>query len=545
MNLGTAAAVDQVPERQPSLTFPVEDLSPNDFLPRYSIATSSDPPIVAALSDQSQSASSTKDYHRQATPSPTTAHHPMADDSDIRYEPSRHVDYLSHDWLETDIWTSWRYVSRENKKDFTNGARLENASWRTWAKSKYKLKTISPEELNWLKDCDVTWLYGPLTPSASTKISSPFVKKELQGANSQNRPPMQHSSSYSASKPILKKRSMSELMLNQHLSKPAVDNWNHPSPYHRTRAPQTPLYDSTSDKLGEFLMPDSDGGSYFPDVTSPHWTASGAGSTKKKIHFNDRVEQCIAVDVKDEDEEDDDRRLSGVAEANHADNDESDGSSDDSEGGIVIGGGRSAKWSGASASSSSEQLDLGAVDAAPSSIAKLPATTLKATVEETQSPRGQSYSSSFSAFSSMVRQPSSTSNDDDSDDMSDGDDFGYEADAFHYAAQQQVPAQQTEPVRAQPPPTSSYSSSMPVSAPIAVPQKPGALSIDGHSMRGILDDADSDQSTASSRRSDEYDEDDEDEIGEDVDGGLLGTVTEVVSTAKDIVGFVWNVGWRR
>jgi hypothetical protein len=28
-------------------------------------------------------------------------------------------------------------------------SRLENASWRTWAKSKYRLRTISPETLNW------------------------------------------------------------------------------------------------------------------------------------------------------------------------------------------------------------------------------------------------------------------------------------------------------------------------------------------------------------------------------------------------------------
>jgi hypothetical protein len=28
-------------------------------------------------------------------------------------------------------------------------ARLENASWRTWAKQRNKLKTISPETLNW------------------------------------------------------------------------------------------------------------------------------------------------------------------------------------------------------------------------------------------------------------------------------------------------------------------------------------------------------------------------------------------------------------
>jgi Fungal protein of unknown function (DUF1752) len=63
--------------------------------------------------------------------------------------PSRQVDYLSHDWQEPDIWASWRYVRKEKAGYPQNAARLENASWRTWAKSKYKLKTITPETLNW------------------------------------------------------------------------------------------------------------------------------------------------------------------------------------------------------------------------------------------------------------------------------------------------------------------------------------------------------------------------------------------------------------
>jgi hypothetical protein len=73
---------------------------------------------------------------------------PSADDSLIEDEPSRHVDYLSHDWKEEDIWSSWRYVT-SRRNDYSNGVRLENASWRTWAKAKYNLKTISPESLNW------------------------------------------------------------------------------------------------------------------------------------------------------------------------------------------------------------------------------------------------------------------------------------------------------------------------------------------------------------------------------------------------------------
>lgn len=73
---------------------------------------------------------------------------PAADDSSVEDEPSRHVDYLSHEWREEDIWASWRYVATR-RKDYSNGARLENASWRTWAKAKHNLGTISPETLNW------------------------------------------------------------------------------------------------------------------------------------------------------------------------------------------------------------------------------------------------------------------------------------------------------------------------------------------------------------------------------------------------------------
>jgi hypothetical protein len=71
------------------------------------------------------------------------------DDSAVRSQPSRHVDYLSHNWKEEDIWSSWKLIVSK-RKAYNNSARLENASWRTWAKSKNRLKTVSPETLNWL-----------------------------------------------------------------------------------------------------------------------------------------------------------------------------------------------------------------------------------------------------------------------------------------------------------------------------------------------------------------------------------------------------------
>ena len=85
------------------------------------------------------------------TPTPNSEAEPMTiseDDSAARQEPSRHVDYLSHEWREEDIWASWRHIVSK-RKVYGERSRLENASWRTWAKSKYRLRTVTPEKLNW------------------------------------------------------------------------------------------------------------------------------------------------------------------------------------------------------------------------------------------------------------------------------------------------------------------------------------------------------------------------------------------------------------
>jgi hypothetical protein len=76
---------------------------------------------------------------------------PVNDDQAIEDQPTRHVDYLSHEWREEDLWSSWRYIV-SRRKAYTNSVRLENASWRTWIKTKYRLKTVSPETLNWYVD---------------------------------------------------------------------------------------------------------------------------------------------------------------------------------------------------------------------------------------------------------------------------------------------------------------------------------------------------------------------------------------------------------
>jgi hypothetical protein len=83
------------------------------------------------------------------TPMTTPDPMPMSeDDTAVRKEPSHHVDYLSYEWREEDIWSSWRHIV-EHRSVYGERSRLENASWRTWAKAQFKLKTISPETLNW------------------------------------------------------------------------------------------------------------------------------------------------------------------------------------------------------------------------------------------------------------------------------------------------------------------------------------------------------------------------------------------------------------
>ncbi|KAK5072488.1 protein phosphatase regulator [Lithohypha guttulata] len=139
----------------------------------------------------------------------------VKDDHWVRHEPTRHVDFLSHEWQEQDIWSSWKYVNaRERKKKhdskqaLANGERLENASWRTWTKAKYRLPTISPESLNWMKDCDVTWLYGPLQ-----------IDKKSNWCQDHSPPPSRLStcSSFLHTKPILKKKSASAALLETSL----------------------------------------------------------------------------------------------------------------------------------------------------------------------------------------------------------------------------------------------------------------------------------------------------------------------------------------
>lgn len=246
--------------------------------------------------DHENSEESSNDTSRPDTPD--QAEH-AEDDTAVSSRPSRQVDYLSHEWKEEDIWSSWRYVVTR-RGEFANSARLENASWRTWMKAKNNLKTISPESLNWLKDCDVTWLYGPLQSgqkalhSTQTEPSSVSLSKSDSFVNL-------------SKKPILKKRSMSEVMLQRSLSTASLlKQATAAVKAQETRGILRPhLGRSTTDYLA-YPFParrlSGESSSVAPSTESSGITSPN--SERKHIHFNEQVEQCIAVDVKGDDDED-------------------------------------------------------------------------------------------------------------------------------------------------------------------------------------------------------------------------------------------------
>ncbi|KAF5725213.1 hypothetical protein FMUND_41 [Fusarium mundagurra] len=220
------------------------------------------------------------------------------DDMAVSSRPSRQVDYLSHNWREEDIWSSWRYIVMRRGK-LPNSIRLENAVWRTWAKAKNNLKTISPDMLDWLKDYDITWLYGPLHSVAFNSVQTELSKV-----------PLRRTDSYVNldKRPILKKRSMSEEMLQRSLSTASL----------LKEAIAAVKVAKTREILGHHMSRSSTDYPYKPfsqrrlggESSSANTSPESSGITspnckRKRTRFNERVEQCIAVEVKGVDHDND------------------------------------------------------------------------------------------------------------------------------------------------------------------------------------------------------------------------------------------------
>lgn len=222
------------------------------------------------------------------------------DDTAVTHHPTQHVDYLSHNWREEDIWLSWRYITSK-RSDFANAPRLENASWRSWLKAKYRLKTISPENLNWLKDYDVTWLYGPLQTHDRTMFPD---------SPEHNTSRLSRSGSFVHKKPILKKRSMSEIMLQRSLSSLSLLKQAAAAVQAQQKGGASrigrPILRRAHTDLVTFPFSrrrrSRANTSLLPSSTTSGLTSPAA--ERKHIHFDEQVKQCIAVEVKGDDDDD-------------------------------------------------------------------------------------------------------------------------------------------------------------------------------------------------------------------------------------------------
>jgi len=189
--------------------------------------------------------------------------------------PALAIDYLGNTWNnEDDIAASWKFMTKQ-KNDLINGLRLENASWRNWAKQRHHLKTVSPKTLNWLKDSDTTWLYGPLYKACIDEFDLVrFGAHTVPGGAKSPSAPCE-----GGLKPALKHKTASELF--------KADT----------------LFHVQSDlKLDRKIEPKS----------KARETAVIKQHRQPKLRFNDSVEQCVSVDtdalseaeMDEEDEED-------------------------------------------------------------------------------------------------------------------------------------------------------------------------------------------------------------------------------------------------
>ncbi|KAK9476026.1 hypothetical protein V1514DRAFT_370007 [Lipomyces japonicus] len=345
------------------------------------------------------------------------------DDSVIQYEPARHVDYLSHNWKESDISSSWRYIVLR-RKDVANSARLENASWRTWTKAKYNLRTVSPESVNWLKDYDVTWLYGPLAIRPSRKFLESTHNSPTSNEVRVNLPSPPVRAQLSAKKPILKKRSMSEVMLSRSISSSNLLKQAAASvkAQQHLRAPGT---NPTTSQYSSTPMPYAAEESHDPrlrssSIVARSYAASNANFSDrlsgekrqdkpvstKHIHFNNRVEQCIALEAKD----DDDYNFNSYSVSASSSAASTDDEGEDEPGLFFM---------VRSASGSFQR--PASIEPHTHTIAKLPSTTLKYVSDSPEDHR----SASFSSSSNLSRLPSAYfsmgQDDDDDDENDDGD----------------------------------------------------------------------------------------------------------------------------
>jgi hypothetical protein len=342
-----------------------------------------------------------------------------------------------------------------------------------------------------MKDCDVTWLYGPLqtTSSHSTSQQTSEPASNLSKNNS-----------FLNKKPILKKRSVSELMLQKSLSNSSLVR-QAASAAQLQRRPYGAISRRASDMTDSFSSRGTsrEGTDYFSSrSTSGFHSPIPEQNERKHIRFDNKVEQCIAVEIKDGDDDD-----------NMIQYENEDSSSEDG----VIMMRQSRRWRPKPRNRRASTSDS-------KTIAKLPSTTLKDRIDSpTLDPQSHSIGTSSMWKPRLSPSPSietlRPSNPDknflidEEDEDEDEEDAGFEN---------------------------------------QLPRSFGKLKLD-HVDSSIINDngerlKDHGERLRGLRRTESgmfmpLEEDDPQF------GGIVGRVLDTVNTARDIAHVIWNVGWRR
>ena len=355
-----------------------------------------------------------------------------------------------------------------------------------------------------MKDHDVTWLYGPLQTGNVDAFNLNFSRPASR---------LSRSNSFASKKPILKKRSLSEIMLQRSLSsstlmKQATDSLRAQQTRKRLRD-QPMLGDRALSDFGTSSESETPLTRSTTNTSSTEHSASISTSgvqtpcTKRHIHFNNKVEQCIAIN-----KEVDDRP--GYCNAIH---DEDDDSSEDDM--LVM---RPVKNPSSVKIKSAPSTPRNSFSSDSKTIAMLPSTTLNYRgdtpdpAEQKSKQKGTSWNKGTILSPSPSQQtlrPSPSTNFllDDEDEDAD------------------IDWQPSTPTRRR---NSLYPRS-------------------GITLDSSDDDTDADHSglrRTSSGMFMPYEDEDEDEDGSGK-AGLLGRVVDTVNTAKDIAHVIWNVGWHR
>ncbi|CZR50377.1 uncharacterized protein PAC_00249 [Phialocephala subalpina] len=256
-------------------------------------------PILEPVSDAMASGAlpDADDEPLSRTVSRGEVHVGARDDFDLNIQPFRNVNYLTHDWCEEDIPSTWRYVVSRRAdwaetttrrksiwRPFNNIPRYENALWRSWAQRRFQLNTVSPDTINWMKSCDETTLYGPFMMTADEFTPSTSVVADAARSTKLR--------SKTTKKPLLKRPPMSEILLRGSIPT-FVSSRISNGETHQTAFQAKPSYDPSVACPGMSVAQRR-------ELTSVARTRAGLSQPKppKSVKFLNEVEQWEIIKVR-------------------------------------------------------------------------------------------------------------------------------------------------------------------------------------------------------------------------------------------------------